>query len=86
MKRWYFSAALELVVIFSRHGIRSPIQSNAALAPYAASAWPAWSVAPGMLTPHGARQMTAMGAYYRAKYVRGRVVVRPPGGADAKPA
>lgn len=40
------------------------------MAPYAAHRWPAWSVPPGTLTPHGALLLTAFGTYYRALYAR----------------
>jgi len=70
MKGWYFSAALELVVILGRHGIRSPLLTPAEMAPYAAQAWPQWPVAPGVLTPHGGRQMVAMGGYFRDRYTK----------------
>jgi 4-phytase/acid phosphatase len=69
MNRWYFSAALELVIILSRHGIRSPLVPADGFAPYAAQAWPQWPVPPGALTAHGARQMVAMGHYFRDRYL-----------------
>jgi 4-phytase/acid phosphatase len=58
---------LRLVVIVSRHGIRSPTDPNE-LSPYAAHPWPAWEVAPGFLTPHGATMMRYFGASYRSMY------------------
>lgn len=70
MNRWYFGAALELVIILGRHGIRSPLYSPAQLAPHAAQAWAAWSVAPGILTEKGGRQMTKMGVYLRQHYIQ----------------
>lgn len=70
MNRWYFSAALELVIILGRHGIRSPLYSPARLAQHSAQAWTAWPVAPGILTEKGGRQMTKMGAYLRQHYVQ----------------
>lgn len=69
MNRWYFSAALELVVIVGRHGIRSPLQQPSQLAPYAAQPWPAWPEPPGYLTPHGAYEAKEMGKYFRERYV-----------------
>jgi 4-phytase/acid phosphatase len=60
---------LKLVVVLTRHGVRSPLQTNEVLGKYAAEPWPEWSVKPGILTPHGRQQMVNMGAYYRARYV-----------------
>lgn len=59
---WQF----ERVVLLSRHGVRSPIQSPEELDRLAAQPWPAWPVAPGDLTPRGAELMRLMGRYYRA--------------------
>jgi len=60
---------LKLVIVLTRHGVRSPLLTNEALGKFAAQPWPQWSVAPGVLTPHGRRQMELFGAYYRARYV-----------------
>jgi 4-phytase/acid phosphatase len=70
MKRWYFSAALELVIVLSRHGIRSPLASPAQLAQHSAQPWTKWPVKPGILTEKGGRQMTKMGVYLREHYVQ----------------
>jgi len=70
MKGWYFSTALELVVILGRHGIRSPLMTPAEMAAFAAQPWPEWPVAPGVLTPHGGRQMVVMGGYFRDRYLK----------------
>ena len=40
-------------VIFSRHGVRSPIQTVAALKPWANRPWPIWPVKAGELTHRG---------------------------------
>jgi 4-phytase / acid phosphatase len=61
------SAAPTLVVILTRHGVRSPTQP-AELAAYASRPWPAWEVAPGFLTPRGADLMRQFGSYYRRFY------------------
>jgi len=61
------AADLQMVVIVTRHGIRSPTDP-AELAGYSARPWPTWDVAPGYLTPHGAAAMTQFGAAYRAYY------------------
>ena len=60
---------LKLVVIVTRHGVRSPLQTNEVLGKFAAEPWPAWHVQPGILTPHGRQQMVEIGGYYRARYV-----------------
>ena len=60
---------LKLVVIMTRHGVRSPLQTNQVLGKFAAEPWPEWGVKPGLLTPHGHQQMVGMGGYYRARYV-----------------
>lgn len=64
---------VKLVIIVTRHGVRSPLPASRAIgnaADYAAQPWPRWEVPPGHLTPHGKRQMALMGAYYRARYTR----------------
>ncbi|MGH7997775.1 MAG: histidine-type phosphatase [Opitutaceae bacterium] len=69
---------LRLVVIVSRHGVRSPLQSNADLGKYAAESWPDWGVPPGFLTPHGRRLMLLLGRYYRARYVAAGLLTGDP--------
>ncbi len=61
------ASTLRMVVIVSRHGVRSPTDPTE-LAPYSARPWPTWSVAPGDLTPHGAAAMALFGRAYRATY------------------
>lgn len=56
---------LKFALILTRHGIRSPTWTNDRLNVYAKEKWPGWSVAPGMLTPHGRALMVSFGAYYR---------------------
>lgn len=60
---------LKLVIILTRHGVRSPLANQTNFGRFAAEAWPAWDVPPGFLTPHGKQQMRLMGDYYRARYV-----------------
>ena len=66
------TSELRLVIIVTRHGVRSPTANagQAALGKYAAEPWPNWGVPVGHLTEHGKRQMQLMGAYYRSLYVR----------------
>ena len=59
---------LKFVLILSRHGVRSPTWTDARLNEYSAEPWPQWPVAPGLLTPHGKRLMTILGAYDRAYF------------------
>jgi len=59
---------LVFAVILSRHGIRSPLLRNEEMAKFAADPWPVWEVSPGLLTPHGRRNMEFMGRYYRAYF------------------
>lgn len=54
-------------VVLVRHGIRSPTATPDALSVYASQPWPAWDVAPGQLTQHGATLMRSWGAWYRQR-------------------
>jgi len=59
---------LMMVVVMSRHGVRSPTHP-AELNAYAAQPWPAWPAEKsGYLTPRGAILMRQYGAYYRRNY------------------
>jgi 4-phytase/acid phosphatase len=60
---------VRLVVMITRHGVRTPLQTNEFLGRYAAQPWPQWPVPIGYLTPHGQQHMALMGAYYRALFV-----------------
>lgn len=57
---------LRMVIIVSRHGVRSPTWAQDRLDAYSALPWPAWSVQPGYLTPRGYELMKLFGAYDRA--------------------
>jgi 4-phytase/acid phosphatase len=76
-------ASLKLVVIISRHGVRSPTGSLDQLNQYSRQPWPAWSVPPGYLTEHGARLMTLFGAYDR-ELLAARGLLSTNGCGDAK--
>ncbi|WP_179506153.1 MULTISPECIES: histidine-type phosphatase [unclassified Sphingomonas] len=52
---------VEQVVVVMRHGVRPPTKDPAMPAGFASQAWPAWPVAPGWLTPHGARAVGLLG-------------------------
>ena len=69
---------LKLVIVLTRHGVRSPLQTNQILGKFAAEPWPEWSVKPGLLTPHGHQQMVRMGEYYRARYVAAGLLTGDP--------
>lgn len=58
---------LRMVIVVSRHGVRSPTHP-AELNPYSATPWPAWRDKPGYLTARGAVLMKQYGAYYRSEY------------------
>jgi 4-phytase/acid phosphatase len=60
---------LERVVMVSRHGVRAPLRSVALLESLTKRGWPAWPVAPGDMTPHGAQALALMGDYLRRVYV-----------------
>lgn len=59
---------LVFTLIFTRHGIRSPLLKNEEMAQFATDPWPQWEVPAGVLTPHGRQVMELMGEYYRAYY------------------
>jgi len=64
------ASKLKLVIILSRHGVRSPTGTPEQFNPYSAQPWPRWDVPPGYLTPQGATLMTIFGAYYRSYYAQ----------------
>jgi 4-phytase/acid phosphatase len=59
---------LRLVVVLSRHGVRSPTWTLDRLNTYSSQPWPAWSVEPGILTARGADLLKHFGSYDRASY------------------
>jgi 4-phytase / acid phosphatase len=59
---------LKLVLVLSRHGVRSPTAQPGTLDAFANQPWPTWPVAPGYLTPHGKQLMRIMGGWYRDYY------------------
>jgi len=56
---------LKMVVILSRHGVRSPTWTAERLNTYSAQPWPVWSVAPGILTTRGYELVKEFGSYDR---------------------
>ncbi len=61
---------VDRVVVMMRHGVRPPTKNPAMPAKYAADTWPDWPVAPGYLTPHGAKAVAELGASDLAFYQR----------------
>jgi 4-phytase / acid phosphatase len=61
---------LKLVIVLSRHGVRSPTAEPGSLDAFAGKPWPNWPVPPGYLTPHGKQLMRIMGGWYRAYYAQ----------------
>ncbi|WIX07321.1 histidine-type phosphatase [Xanthomonas oryzae] len=59
------SAQLERVVVVFRHGVRAPLQGEAAAAHYADHPWPQWSTPASLLTPHGRKGVQLSGEYLR---------------------
>ncbi|MEI9968633.1 MAG: histidine-type phosphatase [Terracidiphilus sp.] len=76
-------AHLELVIVLSRHGVRSPLTAQADLDKFSASPWPKWDVAPGILTAHGYELMKDFGAWDRTKFA-GEGLLAPSGCGDAE--
>ncbi len=56
---------LEQVVIFSRHGVRSPTTPNSTLNRYSKRPYPDFGIAPGLVTSNGIAAETILGGYYR---------------------
>jgi 4-phytase/acid phosphatase len=60
---------IKLEIVLMRHGVRSPTAAPEKLDVYASGSWPAWPVAPGMLTSHGEQGMFALGKHYRQRLI-----------------
>lgn len=76
-------AKLQLVIVLSRHGVRSPLTAQADLDKYSAAPWPKWDVAPGILTAHGYQLMKLFGNWDRTKFA-GEGLFAPTGCTDAE--
>ena len=57
---------LRMVVILSRHGVRSPTWTAERLNAYSARPWPVWNVPPGVLTDRGYGLIRQFAAFDRA--------------------
>jgi len=62
------NADLQLVVVLSRHGVRSPLNRQTELDKFSAAPWPVWNVEPGIQTPHGNELIRIFGAWDRAHW------------------
>jgi 4-phytase/acid phosphatase len=76
-------AKLEFIAVLSRHGVRTPLQTNDQLNAYSVQPWPKWDVPVGDLTAQGAKAMRLMGAYDRA-YLAKAGLLGTNGCADAE--
>ena len=63
--RSHGKARLRMVVILSRHGVRSPTWTQARLDSYSAQPWPSWNVPPGNLTSRGYELVRQFGSFDR---------------------
>jgi len=75
-------ADLQLVVMLSRHGVRSPLGARDLYGKYATAPWPAWEVEPGFQTAHGNQLIRIFGAWDRAQFSGGNLFAAT-GCADA---
>lgn len=73
---------LKLVVILSRHGVRSPTQANPQLDLLSVKPWPQWTVAPGELTSRGALLLRQFAAWDRTQ-LSAQGLLQSQGCADA---
>ena len=72
---------LKFVVMFTRHGVRSPTGKTELLNRYSQQSWPQWNEPPGYLTAHGAQLMTIFGKYDRELFAS-QGLLAPSGCAD----
>lgn len=72
---------LQMVIILSRHGVRSPTWTQAKLDSYSALSWPKWIVPPGDLTSRGYELIKLFGKFDRAS-LAGTGMVAARGCAD----
>ena len=75
-------ADLQMVVMLTRHGVRSPLASQAELDKYSAAPWPKWEVAPGIQTAHGNELIKIFGAWNRTQWIN-QGLLNAQGCADA---
>jgi 4-phytase / acid phosphatase len=63
-------ADLQMVIVLSRHGVRSPLTSQADLDKFSAAPWPKWDVGPGIQTAHGNELIKILGAWDRTQWTK----------------
>lgn len=73
---------LKMVIVLSRHGVRSPTWTADRLNAYSALPWPDWNVPPGYLTSRGFELVRLLGSYDRAAFAETGLVAAE-GCADA---
>jgi hypothetical protein len=56
---------LKQVIVFGRHGVRSPLLPNSTIDTFAAQPFPVFSSSGGNLTDNGRANETILGGYYR---------------------
>lgn len=76
---------LRQIILFGRHGVRSPVAPAAALARFTARTYPDFGVPPGYLTPHGAQAATLLGSYFH-EYLRHEGLLSGDAAQDARSA
>jgi 4-phytase/acid phosphatase len=59
------NSQLKMVVILSRHGVRSPTWTQARLNAYSVQPWPSWNVPPANLTARGHQLVRQFGGFDR---------------------
>ncbi len=75
-------ADLQMVVVLSRHGVRSPLTNQEEIDKYSAAPWPKWDVAPGIQTAHGNELIKLLGEWDRREFSSDGLLA-PTGCADA---
>jgi len=61
---------VDRVVMLIRHGIRAPLDGEAAAARFAAAPFPGWTTPASRLTPHGAAALRRLAEFERARLLR----------------
>lgn len=64
---------LKQIIVFGRHGVRSPTANPSVLATYAVDPYPDFGIQAGYLTPHGQQAEFLLGSYFRAYLLHERL-------------
>lgn len=67
---WGGELRLERVMLVVRHGVRAPLDGEAAAAGYAGAPWPRWDTPASLLTPHGREAVRLSGTWLRQWLLR----------------